>query len=84
MLHQEVNNSTLLATAEALEALFLGIDHERADVPVIVERAQTKVPHALLLKRHEVTYDLLNLRRVQNAFDDVFLDFCHSRKKQSL
>ena len=84
MFHQEVNDSTLLATAEALEALFLGIDHEAADVPVIVERAIAQIPHALFLQLDvvEVADDLLNLRGIQNAVDNQFVDSWHNNNLQ--
>ena len=81
---QELDHAALRAAGEALEALFLGIDHERADVPVIVERAITQIPHALLLQLDvvEVADDLLNLRGIQHAVDDQFVDSWHNNNLQ--
>lgn len=80
VIHQEVNHATLRATAETLVAVALGIDHKRADMPVIVKWTEAEIAHALLLQFDvgEVADDLLNLRRVENLVDDMLFDFlCH-------
>ena len=77
MSHEEVDNAALGSALEALEAVALGVDHERTQVTVVVEGTQPQVAHTLLLQVNEVANDLLNPGSVKDALDNDFVDFRH-------
>ena len=81
MRHQEVNDSAFRTTAEALVTVAFWVNDKRAHRVVFMKRAKSKVSHAFLLQRNEVSDDLFNLRRLQNLVDFPLLYFCHNRGK---
>ena len=74
MIHEEIHPTTLCSAGKVLVALFDWVNDEVPIVAILLERAEPSVPHALLLQRHKVAYDLHNVCRVQNLVDDILLN----------
>ena len=77
MFHQKLDHATLGTTYETLETLFTRINHERTGMPNIMKWAAAYVADSLLFQVNEITYDILDVRSVDDPVDDVLFNSSH-------
>lgn len=84
MLHDELYRSAFGIACEALEHVLLGVHHEVAHVPVLMEGAKASVPHPTLAQLDEVAHHVVDLRGFLDSLDGVVVDSCHDVQIKTL